>query len=218
MNPPVPTRRAFLGAIAGTVLATTGAGCRLRSAALPRRTFLLQVPPVGDRRVAGGSGVLQVRPLRVASAFDSRAFIIRRGDSEYTADAYHAFLLSPGPMIAEVLAEWVRGLGLFATVISGGSQVTPTHALEGEWLELYGDYRNPARPLAVLGGQFRMLHPLTVPATRPLWQREVRREIQIPRPGPDELVQGWNQALAEVFRGLEPELSPRLPDRNLPQA
>lgn len=218
MNPLDPARRAFLGAMAGAALAATGAGCRLRSAALPRRTFLLQEPPVGDRPVGGGAGVLLVRPLRVASAFDSRAFVIRRGDSEYTADAYHAFLLSPGAMIAEALANWVRARGVFATVITGGSQVAPTHALEGELLELYGDYRNPARPLAVLGGQFRMLHPLNSPAARPLWQREVRREIQIPKAGPDELVQGWNQALAEVLRGLEPDLSPRLPDRNLPQA
>ena len=198
-------RRAFLA------LASLGgaAGCSLQRAALPERTFLIEGPQAGAPVAGDPAGVMLVRLFRVAPAFDSRACIIRRGEAEYVADAYHAFLLSPGPMLTEAVATWLRSLGVFRTVTTGGSQVAATHALEADVNELYGDYRDPAAPRAVLAMQFRLLHPLAGSTTNVLWQRSERQSEPIVRADADALVAGWSRALAEVCRRLEPAFLPR---------
>jgi hypothetical protein len=200
------SRRAFVVA-AGAVMA--GAGCRLQRAALAPRTFLLQAPREEPPGAAKGEGVLVVRPFRVAAAFDSRAFVIRRGEAEYEVDAYDAFLLSPGPMLAEAMAGWIRSLGAFVSVTTGGSQVDPTHALEGQVMELYGDYRDPTRPTARLGLELRLLHPLVGSASRVQWQRSVHKAVPIVERRPEALVAGWNQGLAEICFELGSDLFTR---------
>jgi ABC-type uncharacterized transport system auxiliary subunit len=203
-------RRLFFGL---TSLAAFGAGCRLQRKALPQRTFVLQATVGADAVRNGGSGVLLIRPFRVSPAYESRAFVIRRGEAEYTTDAYNAFLMSPGVLITEALATWFRSLGAFAMVTTGGSQVAPTHALEGEVTELYGDYRDPAGPEAHLGLELRLLHPLGGTASAVSWQREIRRSRKLPRAGAEELVAGWNEVMTEIFAALEPELRERFPAR-----
>lgn len=220
--PPRGSRRSFLSSLG--LAAVAGAGCSLRRETLPRRTFVLQAPEAESAGRAGTSGVapagvLLVRLFRVAPAYDARAFVIRRGDAEFTSDAYHGFLGSPGPMLTEAFAARIRGLGVFTLVTTGGSQVAPTHALEGEVTELYGDYRDSAKPMAVLGIELRLLHPLTGAAGSNLrWQRTERRSIPLARAAADDLVAGWNRALAEIGASLDPALFQRLPLPNQPQA
>lgn len=210
------TRRGFLFAGGGSLLAA--AGCKLQRAALPERTFVLQAPRVEASEGHAAGGVLLIRQFRVAPAFESRAFVIRRGESEFVTDAYHAFLLSPAAMLTELFASWVRNLGVFATVTTGGTQIPPTHALEGEVQELYGDYRDTAQAAGVLGVQMRLLHPLGGAATSVIWQRTVRRAVALPHADATSLVEGWNQAVAEICREFEPLLSQRIPERRSPQA
>ena len=190
-------------------------GCGLRKAALPSRTFLLKGPgsPAAGERSGDPAprGVLLVRPFKVATAFDSRAFVVRRSDSEYVTDVYHAFLVPPGSMLTDLAAVWARSLGVFATVTTGGSQLAPTHALEGEVTECYADYRDAKAPKAVIAGQFRLLHPLMGGASPVLWQVQGGAAVVIPRAGPDALVAGWEQGIAEWFAGLERMLRQRGP-------
>ncbi len=208
---PAISRRDWVlrGLAAGLTGAATGSlGCRLQKPALPQRTFLLRAPSADPARAVPEppGGVLLVRPVRVAAAFDSRAFVVRRGEAEYTTDPYHAFLLSPGPMFTDALADWLRGLGVFRDVTTGGSQLAPTHALEAEVMELYADYRSMEGARAVLVVQFRYLHPLIGAQAPVLWQRQERQSIPLPRAGVEELVTGWSEALAAVCRTLEPSL------------
>jgi|GEM_PF-1476058 len=212
-------RRAFL---ARATLATTGlavgtVGCGLRKAALPSQTFLLKGPvpaPAPDAAESPApTGVLLVRPFKVATAFDSRSFVVRRSESEFMIDAYHAFLVSPGLMLTDLVAEWVRGLKVFAAVTTGGSQLAPSHALEGEITELYADYRESGAPKAVMAGQFRLLHPLVGGVSPMVWQQGAGGGVAMAKVGAEELVAGWEQGLGEWCRGLERMLRQRGPAR-----
>lgn len=208
-------RRAFLvrTVLAATGLAAGGAGCGLRKAALPSRTFMLKGPVASALPDAAENpapaGVLLVRPFKVATAFDSRSFVVRRSESEYATDAYHAFLVSPGAMLTDLVAEWVRGLKIFAAVTTGGSQLAPSHALEGDITELYADYREAGAPKAVLAGQFRLLHPLMGGASPMVWQHPGGGEVAMAKAGADALVAGWEQGLGDWCRGLERMLRQR---------
>jgi len=163
---------------------------------MPSRTFVLKGPVVKPVEAVGGAGVLLVRPFKVVAAFDSRAFVIRRGESEYLPDAYHAFLVSPGTMLTDLVAGHIRSLGKFSVVTTGGSQVVPTHVLEADVTECYGDYRDVGSPKAVLAIQFRMLHPLTQVSPPSLWQVVARQEVPIARTEPEALVAGWEEGVA----------------------
>ena len=191
-------RRLFL-AETGWVLAGAGlalSGCGLRKPSMPSRTFVLKGPASTPKEALGAAGILLVRPFKVGAAFDSRAFVIRRGESEYVPDAYHAFLVSPGAMLTDLVAEYIRGLGKFSVVTTGGSQVVPSHVLEADVTEISGDYRDLGSPKAVLAIQFRMLHPLTEVRPPFLWQIAARQEVPIVRPEPEALVAGWEEGLA----------------------
>jgi hypothetical protein len=121
-------------------------------------------------------------------------------------------------MLTHAVATWIRRLGAFSAVLTGGSQMVPTHALEGEVVEIYGDYRVPERPVAVLALDLRLLHPVSGAMTAVRWQRTERREAPMDRAGADELVAAWNTALAEICRSLAAEMFLRPPEQGQPQA
>jgi ABC-type uncharacterized transport system auxiliary subunit len=192
-------------------LSGMAAGCRLQRRALPEHTYVLQLPPAEPLPTASApNAALLVRPLTVAAPFASRSFVIRRGESEYAVDAYNAFLMSPGVLLTDAFAGWIRGLGRFAVVTTGGSRIDPTHALEGEVTELYGDYRNPDHAEAHLDIHLRLFHPLDGRNSTLHWQRSLRKAIPLPRAGAEELVAGWNKALAEICREITPSLNDAL--------
>ncbi len=209
-------RRAFLGL---SVLAALAAGCSLRRPALPQQTFVLEPEPADPVPSGSSGGVLLVRTFHVAPAFESRAFVIRRGDSEYALDAYHAFLLSPAQMLTEYFSDWIRGLGVFSGVTTAaGGELQPTHALEGEVTALYGDYSEAARPKAVVGVRVRLFHPFGRSGAVLQWQREENRVEPMERASAGELVEGWRGGLRDICRAIEPLLAPRAPARRQPEA
>ncbi len=216
---PHPDRRVFLSraSLAAAGLgASVASGCGLRKASLPTHTFVLKGPvsaaPPGVAEAPPSAAVLLVRPFKVATVFDSRSFVVRRSESGYVTDAYHAFLVSPGAMLTDLVADWARGLNLFATVTTGGSQVAPTHALEADVTELYADYRDSGSPKAVIAGRFRLLHP---PVGARAGSTEVgtvegRGEVGIPRIGAEDLVAGWERGLGDWCLKLEKLLRERM--------
>lgn len=209
-------RRQWLSQAGAALLgASLGSGCALRSRpALPARTFLLTAPSASSAtRTANPGGTLLVRLLRVAAPYDSRAFVLRRGDSEFATDAYDAFLLSPGPMLTEALTHWMRTLGVFANVSTGGSLLSPTHLLEGEVEELYVDLRDPAHPQAVLTLRLQILSTATGQTMAPRWQTREQRSVPITGQNPDAWVAGWNRALAEILPAVEPSLRQAVAER-----
>ncbi|MBX3748334.1 MAG: membrane integrity-associated transporter subunit PqiC [Verrucomicrobiae bacterium] len=194
-----PSRRAFVGA---TLLLPWAVGCRLQRPPLAPRTFVLDPPAPAASVVQTGSGVLLVRPFRVAPAFEARPFVIRLADNEYATDAYHLFLLPPTTLLTEAWARWFRETGRFDHVTTGGSQASVTHVLEGEITELYGDYRDPAQPRARIAMELRIFHPWQGPASPVQWRHRASQSVPLPRAGADELVAGWNEALAAVAHAV----------------
>lgn len=199
MKPRHPSRRAVLAA---ALLLPWAAGCRLQRPPLAPRTFVLDPPPPTAPSAPSGSGVLLVRPFRVAPAFEARPFTLRLGETEYATDAYHLFLLPPTTLLTEAWARWFRETGRFDHVTTGGSQASVTHVLEGEVLELYGDYRDPDRPRACLAMELRLFHPWQGPASPVRWRHRASHSIPLPRAGADELVAGWNEALAAIAHSV----------------
>ena len=137
------------------VLAAAGVfGCAQN--ATPRQYYILEAqrrphsgPPDQGGPAPGGAestgpgapaaGVLEVRRFRVDAAFTGRQLVYRVDAFRYESDYYHQFLVLPGIMIAEKTRDWLGASGLFQQVVAPGSAVTPTYALTGNVMALYGD-------------------------------------------------------------------------------
>jgi hypothetical protein len=100
-----------------------------------------------------------------------------------------------------------QGSGLFKEVVDYTGQVEHTHVLEGEVIDLYGDYseRGGSRSKAVLAIAFRFIHEVGA-EPKLIFQERYRKAVPVESTAPDALVQGWNDALGKILTELEADL------------
>jgi cholesterol transport system auxiliary component len=90
-------------------------------------------------------------------------------------------------------------------VTGSASQSQSNYVLEGTVNALYGDFRNPSSPSAVLEMEFFLTSE--IPA-KPgiLLQKRYAKSIPLSGRTPEALVRGWNQALEEILVSLAADL------------
>jgi ABC-type uncharacterized transport system auxiliary subunit len=191
--------------IAVVVTLLSGSGCSLKQAAPVKSTYLMEVPrPV----VAGGgreSGTLRVQHVQVAAPFDGRGFVYRTGESNFEADFYHEFLVSPRALLTAQVRRWFEASGKFRAVVDSASKADASWNLEGNVTALYGDYRDPATPKAVLEMQFLLLTDQRS-APQIVFQKAYQQAVPLEGRGPEELTGGWSRALGAILTALEADL------------
>ena len=173
-------------------------GCLSRPA-LNKQTFTFDVPTNSATNASASSHVLGIRSLQIAAPFDNRSFVYRTGEFSYARDPYAGFLEPP----AEELLAPVRGRlcdsGNFNAVTEMGSALKPDTLVEISVSRLFGDFREPKHPAAVLTIQFVFFDaPNGVPG-RVNFQKDYSRRILLDAPTAAALMAGWNQALAEIL-------------------
>jgi uncharacterized lipoprotein YmbA len=181
-------------------------GCAGRSA-VERSTFVLDVARSGEASASGSDGVLRVRTLRVSPKYEGKGFVYRSGDLLFETDYYNQFFTPPDTMITEEVRDWLLSSGLFRQVVDYTGQAEHTHILEGEVLELYGDYseRGGSRPKAALGIEFFFMEDVSG-ESKVLLQKRYRRSVPAQGQAPSAMVQGWNDALEKILMDLEEDL------------
>ncbi len=191
----------FLAVVAVPIVVS---GCMGRKY-VERDTYALDVSRPGPVSSFETDAVLRVRTLRVSPRYESKGFVVRSGDLSYKSDYYSQFLVSPDTMITEEVREWLEGSGLFRQVIDYTGQVEHTHVLEGEVIDLYGDFSRGTQPKAVMAVRFLFIHD-TPGRSESLLQKHYRRELPIGIDTGEALVEGWNKALKHILTDLERDL------------
>src|SRR6266478_6145162 len=172
-------------------------GCLSRPV-LNRQTFAFTAPEMAPTNAASAR-VLGIRNLEIAAPFEGRPLVYRTGDHAYVRDPYAAFLDTPAESLLVTIREWLRGTASFAAVIEPGCSLKPNTLAEIEVTRLYGDFRQPQRPVAVLTMRFLFFDaPNAIPG-RVLLEREYARSIPLKSATPAALMAGWNQALTQVL-------------------
>lgn len=179
-------------------LALAVSGCLSRPA-LNKQTFAFSTPGSATNEVAGGR-VLGIKSLRVSPPFDGRSFVYRTGEFSYQRDSYSEFLGLPSELLVTPISGMLVGDGLFNAVVPAGGAVKPDALVEINVNELYGDIRKPESPGAVLAVQIIFLNATNGMAGKVILQRNYSRWVPIKSTSPAALMDGWNQALAEIFR------------------
>ncbi len=174
-----------------------------------RNYFMFDVPPNTEKYGAPKGSIAEVWRFDVSPGSDGREFIYRVSDLEYKSDFYNQFFRAPSSLMTEVTARYLDGTGLFKDVISPSSQGGSDYYIEGNIVELYGDYR--AAPKAVMQIQFFLLEytpdETDGGGSNIIFGKTYRSEIPIASASAPDLMQGWNLALGDILSEFSKDLS-----------
>ena len=150
--------------------------------------------------------MVSIRSLRVAAPFDDRSLVYRVGDFSYAEDPYAEFLVSPAESLRPSIRSWMRQSDLFQDVVEPGSALKPNTMAEVTVLELYGDFRQPPKPAAVLTLRYVLLDsPAGIPG-KLVFEGEYSRRVLLKGKNANALMIGWNEALTQILAQLGSDL------------
>lgn len=188
------------------ILLALASGCVGIERSYPdKRYFVLEVNRNVTPSNPPGNGVLQIAHIRMSPRYEDKGFIYRTSGSAYESDFYNQFLVSPAALLGEELRKGLAQSQTFRHVINASSQLEPTHVLEGVVDALYGDFRDPGAPKAVLEMEF-FLRKETPSKAEIVAARRYARSVAVSGRSPDALVKGWNEALEAILSALIADL------------
>jgi ABC-type uncharacterized transport system auxiliary subunit len=182
------------------------AGCVSVERSYPdKRFFLLSAAGEGTAANPGFNGVLLFANLRVSPRYEAKSFVYRRTEANYESDFYNQFLVSPAAVLSEEVRRGLARAQVFQYVVGASSQLEPTHVLEGTVDALYGDFRDPSAPKAVLEMEFFLSKESTTKAEIVAHTRYAK-SVNVSGRSPEALVRGWNDALNDILTSLVTDL------------
>ena len=167
--------------------------------------FVIEMPRSADPSESAGDRILSVANLRISPRYADKSFVYRTSDSGYEADFYNQFLTSPDTMISEELRKGLAASREFKYVLGPSDQQQPNYVLEGSVNALYGDFRNPNQPAAVLEIEF-FLYNESAGNSGIVTQKRYVKSVPIRERSPEALVKGWDQALEALVSTLAVDL------------
>ncbi|MDB6039002.1 MAG: hypothetical protein JWM99_2843 [Verrucomicrobiales bacterium] len=198
MNPSHSSSGSIFITTAILISACTLSGCLSRPS-LNRQTFAFTAPEQMASSNAAIERVLGIRNLEIAAPFEGRPLVYRTGDYTYVRDPYAAFLDTPAEGLLITIREWLRDQASFVAVVERSSSLKPNTFAEISVTRLYGDFRQPQRPVAVLTMRFRFFDAPNALPGKVLLEREYARSVPLKSATPTALMDGWNQALMQVL-------------------
>lgn len=172
-----------------------------------RRSFVLEASRSGLSQQPTKDIILTVRRFNIDKTFSTKSFVYRKGQSEYETDFYNQFLVMPNDTITGKARSWLSESALFKLVLESGSYADATHMLEGNIVELYGDFRDKTSPKASMKMRFFLIQlsdkavvfAKTYEATSGAGDRKV-----------ESLVRAFDDCLKNILSDLEQDLSDQL--------
>jgi len=188
-------------------------GCLSRPA-LDKQSFAFSLPAIPATHVIASDRVLGIRNLQIATPFEGRSFVYRTGELSYVRDPYAEFLEAPAEELMAPVRVWLRGNGDFSAVVEAGSALKPDTLVEVSVSQLFGDFRQPEHPAAILTMRFVFFDATNGVPGKGIFQQEYSQSIPLSTPTAATLMDGWERALNEIlaqvssdFRHLEASAS-----------
>jgi cholesterol transport system auxiliary component len=184
-------------------------GCISRPA-LNKQTFIFSMSTIAATNTLASNRVLGIRNLQIAAPFEGRSFVYRTGECSCVCDPYAEFLESPAEELIAPVRGWLRSNGDFSAVVEAGSALKPDTLVEIYVSQLFGDFRQPERPAAILTMRFVFFDATNGVPGKAIFQQEYSRSIPLSIPTAATVMDGWERALSEIlaqvssdFRHLE---------------
>jgi ABC-type uncharacterized transport system auxiliary subunit len=184
-------------------------GCLSRPA-LNKQTFAFSAPAIAATNVVAIGHVLGIRNLQIAAPFEGRSLVYRTGEFSYVRDPYAEFLEPPAEELVAPVRGWLRDNGDFRAVVEAGSALKPDTLVEVSVSQLFGDFRQPERPAAVLTMRFVFFDATNGVPGKVILQQEYSRSIPLSAPTAAALMEGWNQSLAEILAEVSSDFAQKM--------
>lgn len=190
----------FAGLVRYTILlsAVLYSGCVTLERSYPEKRYFMIEASEGKHATDRGTSVLSVPNLYISPRYADRNFIYRTSETEYEADFYNQFLSAPATMISEEVRQTLASAAPFKFVVGSTNSLIPNYVLEGSINVLYGDFRNPAAPAAVMEIEF-FLHNENPGNPGMVLQKRYRESVPLKETSPEALVRGWSEALEGII-------------------
>ncbi len=179
-----------------SALALLAAGCAFTPPPKPGY-FMLNpgpAPEMDTLRTAGKPATAAVSFVDVAAPFASDGFVYQTSAEHWEVDPYNQFLVSPADMMTSILRTWTRESGLYTSVAVPGVGGGQEYLIDCDVTELYGDFRNPSRPEAVLTIAVQVLKHTDKGRVLVL-RKNLTQRVPVSERTPAALVTAWNEAL-----------------------
>jgi cholesterol transport system auxiliary component len=170
-----------------------------------KRSFVLDVSAESREPDSESPIVPKIKKFRVSPLFVGRAMVYRIGELQYENDFYDEWFVSPGLLLTGQFHDWLSKTGRFRFVLVGTNHIEPTHLLEGNVAELYGDYRLAQSPKAIFGIELVLLDGPN--EWQIIFRRTYHREVPLADRSPDALAEGLSQAVRLVLVELERDIA-----------
>jgi cholesterol transport system auxiliary component len=195
------------------IVGLAGVACVRGNRPAPDLTYLEIDPGTAPAPSGGSQDVLLLRRLDVQSPFDDRRFLYKTGSGTYESDYYVRFVASPADLLTDRLEIWLDESRLFQAVVESGSTAEYRYVLEGEILELYGDYSSPGQVTAVISSEFVLVDDLDG-AGRIVFNKQYRQAEPAASSDAGALATSWGSALRQIFLQLTTDLQVLLAKQN----
>jgi cholesterol transport system auxiliary component len=194
-------------------LVTALAGCGLATRpATVKQTYLLDPRPPAKAPAPAHQASLKVGSIAVGTSFRGRSFVYREDELRYESDFYNEFFVSPAAMFTADVGNALAAAGVFREVLPASANALGDFVLEGLVGELYGDYRDAAKPAAVMSAKFFLIDNRGVSGV-PVWQTELQQRVPMTSRSSDALAaaytKAWTAMLADLARDLAAAKLPR---------
>lgn len=193
-------------------LVSLSLGCGVpRSSAPSQHTYVLLAERPGQPAASAKTKhnqALRVRAVKISPAFAGREMIYRVSETQFESDFYNQWLVPPAQGVNQSAREWLAKSGLFSTVVDEGSQAGSGLTLEITVNALYGDFRNPTDPKAVLELQAYVLRD-TGKQYDVVWKADFSRAepFAFNRADQQALAASVNKAMGSVMAEMEMALA-----------
>jgi len=171
-----------------------------------RKLYVLDVKQESPTAPPEDGPVIQVRFFKRSPGFAKSEFVYRTGETTYESDFYNSFYSLPSNQIRTQMVRWLKDSGHVRTVIDPASRYRPTHVVEGNVVELYGDFRDEAAPRAVIEIDFLVLD-IRSSEPRIAFSNSYREEVPIPGPSASALVKGWEEGLKTILTSFDEDIA-----------
>ena len=138
--------------------------------------------------VPGPLPTLLVKEFDMAPMYTTNSFVYRRDEFQFETDYFNEFIIPPQRMVTAAVKQALFDARRFSPAFPDRPA---DHRLQGRINCLYGDFRQPGHPLAV------MEISLTLDGTD---EKTFSKETAIRESTPKALVGGWNQLLDEIIQ------------------
>lgn len=195
----------WLGLAIAMLSVGVGSGCLTRPA-LHRDQFLISAVALPRSAQPVVDDVVSLAGVVVAPSFSGRQFVYRMTDAAYEVDSYAGFLVPPDRMFGTAARESWRRAGIFRDVLEPESRQLAGRTIEMSVLELYGDFRQPTEPAAVLTIRFVLTERKASGTAQPV-VREFTRKIRLSERTAAAVAQGWQKGFGEILSDWNKEIA-----------